>query len=47
MPNVDADGISTAGGARAAWFEDPEGNILAIVQTLEQSEPAGTRPPSA
>jgi predicted enzyme related to lactoylglutathione lyase len=26
------DGIVTAGGARAAWFKDTEGNILAIVQ---------------
>jgi predicted enzyme related to lactoylglutathione lyase len=27
-----ADGIVTAGGARAAWFKDTEGNILAIIQ---------------
>ncbi len=27
-------GAITAGGARAAWFKDTEGNILAIVQTL-------------
>jgi len=26
------DGIVTAGGAKAAWFKDSEGNILAIVQ---------------
>jgi catechol 2,3-dioxygenase-like lactoylglutathione lyase family enzyme len=25
-------GIVTAGGAKAAWFRDTEGNILAIVQ---------------
>ena len=24
--------ISTAGGAKAAWFKDTEGNILAVVQ---------------
>jgi predicted enzyme related to lactoylglutathione lyase len=29
-----ADGIVTAGGARAAWFRDSEGNIMAIIQTL-------------
>ncbi len=34
MPGTDANGISTAGGARAAWFKDSEGNILAIIQTL-------------
>jgi predicted enzyme related to lactoylglutathione lyase len=27
-------GAITAGGAKAAWFKDTEGNILAIVQTL-------------
>jgi catechol 2,3-dioxygenase-like lactoylglutathione lyase family enzyme len=26
-------GVITAGGARAAWFKDTEGNILAIIQT--------------
>ena len=26
-------GVVTAGGAKAAWFKDSEGNILAIVQT--------------
>ncbi|HEU5180998.1 MAG TPA: VOC family protein [Candidatus Polarisedimenticolia bacterium] len=25
-------GIYTAGGARAAWFKDTEGNILALIQ---------------
>ncbi len=34
MPGTDANGISTAGGAKAAWFKDSEGNILAIIQTL-------------
>ena len=28
------DGIMTAGGAKAAWFKDSEGNILAIIQNL-------------
>ena len=26
------DGILTAGGAKAAWFKDTEGNIMAIIQ---------------
>ena len=34
MPGMDERGISTAGGARAAWFKDPEGNIMAIIQNL-------------
>ena len=34
MPGTDANGITTAGGARAAWFKDPDGNIMAIIQTL-------------
>jgi catechol 2,3-dioxygenase-like lactoylglutathione lyase family enzyme len=28
------DSVLTAGGAKAAWFKDSEGNILAIVQGL-------------
>ncbi|GMV59875.1 MAG: glyoxalase [Betaproteobacteria bacterium] len=27
------DGIATGGGARAAWFKDPDGNIMAVVQS--------------
>ena len=29
-----SEGAVTAGGAKAAWFKDSEGNILAIVQSL-------------
>ena len=29
------DSISTAGGAKSAWFKDSEGNILAVIQTSE------------
>jgi catechol 2,3-dioxygenase-like lactoylglutathione lyase family enzyme len=29
-------GIATAGGAKSAWFKDPDGNIMAIVQSLEE-----------
>ncbi len=32
MPGKDANGIVTAGGAKAAWFKDSEGNIMAIIQ---------------
>jgi catechol 2,3-dioxygenase-like lactoylglutathione lyase family enzyme len=28
-----ASGVVTAGGAKAAWFKDTEGNILAIIQS--------------
>ena len=34
MPNTDEKGIMTAGGAKAAWFKDTEGNIMAVIQTL-------------
>ena len=27
-------GALTAGGAKAAWFKDSEGNIMALIQTL-------------
>ena len=26
-------GVITAGGAKAAWFKDTEGNILAIIES--------------
>jgi predicted enzyme related to lactoylglutathione lyase len=44
LPDVDANGISTAGGARAAWFKDSEGNIMALVQSLEAPRPARASP---
>ncbi|MDN5780460.1 MAG: VOC family protein [Luteimonas sp.] len=35
IPDAQVDGeIFTADGARAAWFEDSEGNILAVIQRL-------------
>jgi catechol 2,3-dioxygenase-like lactoylglutathione lyase family enzyme len=35
MPGLKTkDGIAAMGGAKSAWFKDPEGNILAIVQSL-------------
>ena len=34
MPGEDADGIVTGGGAKAAWFKDSEGNILALIQPM-------------
>ncbi len=34
MPGLktNADGIATTGNSKAAWFKDPEGNILALTQ---------------
>ena len=34
MPEMDENRISTAGGAKAAWFKDTEGNIMALIQSL-------------
>jgi predicted enzyme related to lactoylglutathione lyase len=36
MPDMkkSAGGIFTGGGAKAAWFKDTEGNILALVQEI-------------
>jgi predicted enzyme related to lactoylglutathione lyase len=35
MPGMKTrNGIATAGGAKAAWFKDTEGNILAVIQSL-------------
>jgi catechol 2,3-dioxygenase-like lactoylglutathione lyase family enzyme len=35
MPGMKTEnGIATAGGAKSAWFKDPEGNILAIIQSV-------------
>jgi predicted enzyme related to lactoylglutathione lyase len=34
MPDIKTkDGIAIGGGAKAAWFKDTEGNLLAIVQS--------------
>src|SRR6184192_3148306 len=30
-------GIGTAGGAKSAWFKDPDGNIMAIIQSLDRN----------
>lgn len=32
MPGKDENGIVTQGGAKAAWFTDTEGNIMAVIQ---------------
>jgi catechol 2,3-dioxygenase-like lactoylglutathione lyase family enzyme len=36
MPDAETskNGIVTAGGAKAAWFKDSEGNIMALIQSL-------------
>jgi catechol 2,3-dioxygenase-like lactoylglutathione lyase family enzyme len=34
MLEMDENGISTAGGAKAAWFKDTEGNIMALIQSV-------------
>jgi catechol 2,3-dioxygenase-like lactoylglutathione lyase family enzyme len=34
LPDVDEKGISTGGGAKAAWFKDTEENIMAVIQSL-------------
>ena len=28
------DGIAVAGGAKSAWFKDPDGNIMALIQYI-------------
>jgi hypothetical protein len=35
FPGSTSDGdIVSGGGAKAAWFKDPDGNILALIQVL-------------
>src|SRR6266850_7383043 len=35
MPGLETvNGIATAGGNKAAWFKDTEGNILALIETV-------------
>jgi catechol 2,3-dioxygenase-like lactoylglutathione lyase family enzyme len=43
LPGMDENGIVTAGGAKAAWFKDSEGNIMALVQSLVAPRPASAR----
>jgi hypothetical protein len=33
-PEMDENGISTTGSAKAAWFKDTEGNIMALIQNV-------------
>ncbi len=33
-PEMNENGISTAGDAKAAWFKDTEGNIMALIQSV-------------
>jgi catechol 2,3-dioxygenase-like lactoylglutathione lyase family enzyme len=33
MPGMDENCIVTDGGAKAAWFKDTEGNIMAVIQS--------------
>jgi catechol 2,3-dioxygenase-like lactoylglutathione lyase family enzyme len=35
LPGTDANGITTEGGVKAAWFKDSEGNIMAIIQKIQ------------
>jgi catechol-2,3-dioxygenase len=36
MPGIKTvNGIANAGGTKAAWFKDSEGNIMALIQTLK------------
>ena len=36
MPGMKTEGgIAKAGGAKAAWFKDSEGNIMAVIQTSD------------
>jgi predicted enzyme related to lactoylglutathione lyase len=34
IPGQQSNGIVTEGGAKAAWFKDSEGNILAVIQDI-------------
>src|ERR1700730_2943267 len=35
VPGLSMDGdIATGGGTKSAWFKDPDGNILALIQVL-------------
>ena len=31
-------GVISAGGAKATWFKDSEGNILAIIRTVKMNQ---------
>src|SRR4051812_643419 len=32
VPGMDENGVATTGAAKAAWFKDSEGNIMALIQ---------------
>ncbi|MEA3195570.1 MAG: hypothetical protein QOD26_3903 [Betaproteobacteria bacterium] len=36
MPGMKTkEGIAVAGGAKSAWFKDPDGNIMALIESLD------------
>jgi hypothetical protein len=36
MPGVKTEnGVAIGGGAKAAWFKDTEGNIMAVIQSMK------------
>jgi nitroimidazol reductase NimA-like FMN-containing flavoprotein (pyridoxamine 5'-phosphate oxidase superfamily) len=40
LPGTDTDGdIATGGGTKAAWFKDPDGNILALIEAQQPPRP--------
>ncbi len=40
MPGINTkSSIATGGGAKAAWFKDSEGNIMAVVQRMARTRP--------
>lgn len=42
VPGTESDGeIATGGGAKAAWFKDPDGNILALIEALDEASGDG------
>lgn len=34
-------GVATIGSVKAAWFKDPDGNLLAVTSNVESLGPAG------
>ena len=36
------DGIATIGSAKAAWFKDPDGNLLAVTSSVDAIKAGGS-----
>lgn len=44
LPNLKTEnGVASIGSIKAAWFKDPDGNLLAVISSVEALKASGSR----